>query len=412
MTQELTEREISITAGETCPVAHITWSGPARPALAGHEMFDQLRAVAPIVKVPYGLNGFFLVTEHETALQVTQDAKTFPQPAFSMETGDPNKFILIPQQLNGPDHMAWRRLLAPYFSPGKVAGWEDGVRARAVSLIDEIVDSGECDFVKDFALRYPTAIFLQIFGLPLDQLDNFLEWESAILHPEGVDPVENRKDAVAAQTAVTQYFAQMIVDRRAMDPKDRPAGIATDALNWQIAGRDISDDELNRFYLLMFMAGLDTVTSELSYGFYHLATHPEHRQQLADNLALASKVTEELLRAYPIVNPSRQASKDTEIAGCPVSAGDFVVVSLPSAGRDEAQHHNALEVDFNRPMSSHITFGAGPHRCLGSHLAREELNIAYEEWHRRIPNYWVDEQPLEATAGMMALNSLPLRWKK
>jgi cytochrome P450 len=412
MTQETNQQEISITPGEACPVAHITWSGPARPALAGHAMFDELRAAAPILKVPYGAKGFFLVTEHEAALQVTQDSKTFPQPSVSMETGDPTKFILIPQLLNGADHMAWRRLLAPYFSPGRVEGWEEGVRSRAVSLIEGLVEKGSCDFVKDFALRYPTAIFLQIFGLPLDQLDDFLTWESAILHPEGPDPIENRKNAVAAQTAVTQYFAQMINDRRAMDPKDRPAGIATDALNWQIADRPVSDDELTRFYLLMFMAGLDTVTSELSYGFLHLATHPEHRQQLADNLELAPKVTEELLRAYPIVNPGRQAAVDTEIAGCPIHVGDYVVVSLPSAGRDEAQHPNALEVDFNRPMSSHITFGAGPHRCLGSHLAREELNIAYEEWHRRIPNYWVDENPTEATAGMMALNSLQLRWKK
>jgi cytochrome P450 len=374
-------------------------------------MFDELRAVAPILKVPYGIDGFYLVTEHESALRVTQDAKTFPQPSASMETGDPSKFVLIPQQLNGADHMQWRRLLAPYFSPGKVEGWEDGVRSRAVSLIDEILERGECDFVKDFALRYPTAIFLEIFGLPLDELDNFLEWESAILHPESADPIENRNNAVAAQTAVTAYFANMIVERRAMNAEDRPAGIATDALAWQIGERPVADDELIRFYLLMFMAGLDTVTSELAYGFYHLATHPEHRQQLADDLALAPKVTEELLRAYPIVNPARQAAQDTEIAGCPVKAGDFVVVSLPAIGRDENQHPNGMEVDFHRQMNSHLTFGAGPHRCLGSHLAREELNIAYEEWHRRIPNYWIDHEPSEATAGMMALNSLPLRWK-
>ncbi|HBJ73332.1 MAG TPA: cytochrome P450, partial [Actinobacteria bacterium] len=299
---------------------------------------------------------------------------------------------------------------APYFSPGKVEGWEPKVRALAASLVDSLVDRGECDFVADFALRYPTAIFLQVFGLPGDQLDNFLKWESAILHPEGPDPVENRRVAIEAQTAVTVYFTQMIAELRAMAPEDRPVGIATDALDWQINGRAVSDDELIQFYLLMFMAGLDTVTSELAYGMYHLARHPEHRQQLLDDPSLASSVTEELLRFYPIVNPSRQASQATEIAGCPIKPGDFLIMSLPSAGRDEAQYENAGEVDFHRPMTSHLTFGVGPHRCLGSHLAREELTIAYEEWHKRIPNYWVDERPMEATAGMMALNSLTLKW--
>ncbi len=411
MTQELAEGDISMTEGDRCPVAHVKWSGPPRPALAGHEMFDSLRAAAPVVKIPYGTDGLYVVTQHDLSLLVGQNASLFPQPSTSMETGDPTKFIFIPQQLNGPEHLAWRRLLAPYFSPGKVEGWEPKVRALAASLVDGLVEKGECDFVSEFALRYPTAIFLQIFGLPLDELDNFLKWESAILHPEGDDPVENRRNAIEAQTAVVAYFAQMIIERRKMSPEDQPAGIATDALNWQIQGRPVTDDELVRFYLLMFMAGLDTVTSELSYGMYHLARHPEQRQQLVDDPSLAPAVTEELLRVYPIVNPARQASQDTEIAGCPISAGDFVIMSLASAGRDDSQHVNATTVDFLSPMSSHITFGVGPHRCLGSHLAREELIIAYEEWHKRIPNYWVDERPMEATAGMMALNTLPLRWK-
>jgi cytochrome P450 len=121
---------------------------------------------------------------------------------------------------------------------------------------------------------------------------------------------------------------------------------------------------------------------------------------------------EELLRLYPIVNIPREAVADAVIAGCPVSRGDILMVSLPSVGRDESRYDEAARADFERTDLSHLTFGVGPHRCLGSHLARHELLVAYQEWHKRIPEYELDgDQPcLEASGGMMTLNSLPLRW--
>jgi cytochrome P450 len=123
---------------------------------------------------------------------------------------------------------------------------------------------------------------------------------------------------------------------------------------------------------------------------------------------------EELLRVYPIVNTPREVSIETEIAGCPVRPGDFVMISYPSAGRDESAYADARTVDFDRAGMSHLTFGAGPHRCLGSHLARHELVVAYEEWHKRIPEYRLAQgvEFTEATGGMMALNALPLRWDR
>ncbi len=405
---------VTIEAGDQCPVAHLTWVGEPRPALSGHAMLDVVREAGPIVDVPFLSTHFYMVTEHDTALQVLQDAKLFPQPAHTLETGEPVQFVFIPQMLNGQEHMRWRRLLAPYWSPGKIEALDDRVRAHARSMVESLYALGECDFVNDFALRFPTTVFLEMFGLPVDQLDNFLEWETAILHPDEPDPRAAQEKSRAAMGTVTGYFAGMIAERRAMAPEDRPKGIATDALDWQIDGRPVSDQELLSFYLLMFMAGLDTVTAELTYGFMHLATHPEDRQQLVDHPEIAPKVTEELLRLYPIVNVSRAVTEDTVIAGCPVSAGSTVTVSLPSTGRDEHQHHDALTADFDREMNAHLTFGAGPHRCLGSHLARHELTIAYEEWHKIIPNYWIAEghDATESTGGMMALNSLPLQWRK
>ena len=412
-TKAVAPAPVTFEEGAHCPIAHITWTGAPRAAMSGHAMLDELRHAGPIVEIPYLSTKFYMVTQHDVALEVAQNAKLFPQQVHDMETGERVPYTFIPQMLNGPEHTTWRRLLASYFAPGKINAIDDRIRARAAELVNGLVDKGECDFVQDFALRFPTSVFLGMMGLPVDQLDMMLEWETSILHPDEPDPMVARDKAQAAQGAVTQYFAGMIAERRAMAPEDRPAGIATEALDWQIDGRQVTDQELLQFYLLMFMAGLDTVTAELTYGFAHLANNPEDRQRLVDEPEIVDRVTEELLRAYPIVNIPREVSEDTVIAGCPVKAGSFVVVSLPSTGRDEKQHDDPLNVDFDRETKSHLTFGAGPHRCLGSHLARHELSIAYEEWHKVIPNYWVPEgyEATESTGGMMALTSLPLRWK-
>jgi cytochrome P450 len=394
-----------------CPVADIEWTGPARAALAGHQMLDKARRSNPIVRVEEGI-GFFLIAGREEALQVAQDAETFPQSMRSLSTGEESPFELVPETLNGPIHTKWRRVLGSYFSPGKIEKWDSRIRARANELIDTFIERGECDFTTDFALRYPTGIFLEFMGLPLDQLEDLLKWETAILHPDASDAKVASDTMQAAQGAVTQYFMQVIAERRAMPLEDRPAGLVTEALEWKIDGEPVGDTDLLSFYLLMFMAGLDTVTAELGYGFLHLATHPADRQRLVEDPSLIPNATEELLRLYPIVNTPRQAARDTEIAGCPVLKGEMVVISYPSAGRDENSYPDALTADFDRVDLSHLTFGAGPHRCLGSHLARHELTIAYQEWHKRIPEYRLDDQVActEATGGMMTLNSLPLRW--
>jgi cytochrome P450 len=400
-------------AGE-CPVADFTWSGPPRAPLAGHAMFDRLREAAPVQRVAADGASFVLVTDHAQALRVAQDAKTFPQPAHLPETGELMSFLLIPENLNGPEHTRWRRLLAPHFSPGRVASWDVLARSRAVSLIESLIDRGECDFVPDFALRFPTAVFLQIMGLPVDHLDMLLDWETRILHPAHEQEAVNRDETLGAQVAVTQYFTGVIEERRRMRAAERPEGLVTDALDWRIDGEPVSDEELLRFYLLMFMAGLDTVTAELGYGFLHLATHPQDRRRLVEDPEVIPRAVEELLRVYPIVNTPREVSRETEIAGCPVRPGDFVMISYPGAGRDESVYADARTVDFDRTGMSHLTFGAGPHRCLGSHLARHELAVAYEEWHKRIPEYRLaeDVEFTEATGGMMALNALPLRWDR
>jgi cytochrome P450 len=283
---------------------------------------------------------------------------------------------------------------------------ESTVRQRAIDIIDGLANRGSCDFMADFATRFPTTIFLEMMGLPVEELDEFLRWEHDILHAGGSDE-EKLQQQIAAMMAVMGRFATVIAERRE-EPRD---DIVSKALTYEIAGKPVTDEDLLSFCLLMFMAGLDTVSVTLGWMFLHLARNNADRERIVAEPAIIPTAVEEFVRAYAIVIPARKVMADIEIQGCPMKTGDMVNIPLNTATRDEAAFANPTTVDIARKPNNHIGFGAGPHRCLGSHLARQELRIALEEWHARIPNYRLapDAQMLES-GSQLGLESLPLVW--
>jgi cytochrome P450 len=312
--------------------------------------------------------------------------------------------------LDPPDHTAWRRLLAPHFTPRRAEQMSGAVRARCVELIDGFAGRGEVDFVAEFAARYPTSIFLELFGLPYEDLDRLLVWEQQIMHPDNEsDP--DRTRFLAAMNSVTAYFGELIASRRA-NPGPGSGDLLSIALTWTIDGDPIPDEQMLPFCLFLFIAGLDTVTSQITYMFHHLATHPGDRRRIVAEPAIHQRAVEEFLRFHPIIVSGRKVTRDTELNGCPIRAGEMIAVPLSGAGRDQAAYPHADRVDFDREVIRHLSFGLGPHRCLGAHLARQELRIALEEWHKRIPDYSIAPgvRILERTAGTWGLDSLPLVW--
>jgi cytochrome P450 len=207
---------------------------------------------------------------------------------------------------------------------------------------------------------------------------------------------------------VMAYFSALIDEKRARPQDD----LVSAAAGWKIDDEEIPMEKLLSMCLLMFMAGLDTVAAQLSWNFYHLATHPEDRRRLVDDPALIESAVEEFLRFYTIVRPSRKVMRDIDFHGCPMKAGDMVHIPLAAACRDPKAFPDADQVLIDRAQNQHIAFGAGPHRCLGSHLARRELRIAMEEWHRRIPDYRIPEDAdLIAHSGAeISVERLPLVW--
>jgi cytochrome P450 len=392
-----------------CPVTHFHEVNTEAAAAGWHfDNFDRKREEGPVHTGIAGAKQYFLITRMADIRTSFQSADTFSNSAVVPADPEP-MYRWIPEMLDGREHTAWRQLLGPFFAPGAVAKLETNVRARFAEVLDEVATKGSCDFVQDVALLFPNVIFMDLFGLPRDDASQFQRWEVDILHG-GHSSEAGLQRRIDAMMAVMGYFMALITDRRA-NPDPGRADILSQAIDWKIDGEPIPDQDLLDFCLLMFMAGLDTVAAQLTFSFWHLATHDADRQRIVDEPAIIPTAIEEFLRYYSFVTPGRKVMHDTEIAGCPIQAGQMVYLPLVSANRDPREFDRADEVIIDREVNRHIAFGAGPHRCLGAHLARQELRVAFEMWHERIPNYRLAAgQELLEHGGQIGMNSLLLEW--
>jgi cytochrome P450 len=315
---------------------------------------------------------------------------------------------LIPLQIDPPDHAKYRRLLDPEFSPKRMAALEPDFRVLVNQVIDRFADAEGCDFHEDFATPLPSAFFLRLTGLPLDDLPIFLQWRDNIIRPD-VEPGDF--DAAAEIRAATgremyAYFERAL-DARA---EQRDDGLLSRLLDAEIDGERLTREELLDICYLLIIAGLDTVTATLDCAITNLARNPEARQQLVDRPDLAPAVVEEMLRfETPVMMVPRTVKQDVTLSDVDLKAGDTVTILLGAGNLDDAEFDAAHRVDFERERNRHLAFGAGPHRCLGSHLARLEVRVALEEWHRRIPHYDVaPDAAVQFSPGIRQAESLPL----
>jgi cytochrome P450 len=254
----------------------------------------------------------------------------------------------------------------------------------------------------------PTTVFLQLLGLPVSRRDEFLALKDGIIRPPTTDPEE--RIAMCNETGQKIYaILQEVIDERRAEPQD---DLISGFLTAEVDGHQLTDEDILDICYLFFLAGLDTVTASLDCMASFLAQHPDHRKQLVDDPSLIPHAIEEMLRwETPVPGIIRITTEETEISGCPVDAGKLVVVMIASANTDERVWEAADEIDFHRPSNKHIAFGGGAHRCLGSHLARLELRIVLEEWHKAVPDYSVpDGHELLYSRDLRSVENLELVW--
>ncbi|MDL2408264.1 cytochrome P450 [Rhizobium calliandrae] len=370
-----------------------------------HEAVARVHAGPPIFYSPDNTRdgrGTWLITRAKDQRQVLQDPETFSsnRSIFASALGD--DWPLIPLELDPPAHGIFRSLLNPLFSPKRVIALEPSIRARAITQVEKIsASSNSCEVMKDFAIPFTVGVFLHFLGLSDERLDMFVGWANRLLHGD-------KAQRSAAARAILEFIDELAALRR-KEPAD---DFMTFIVEAEIDNRSLADKEVRGIGVLLFVAGLDTVAAALGFDLAHLARNPKDQELLRSEPERIVLATEELLRAYSTVQMIRVATKDVDFKGAPIRKGDYVSCATMIANRDPVEFENPNTIDLAREDNRHIAFACGPHRCLGSHLARREIIIALEEWLSRIPHFRFKEGTAPITYGghVFGIENLVLDW--
>jgi cytochrome P450 len=346
--------------------------------------------------------GHWFITDHELIFEAARTPELFSNQLMSVPPMPPElEPKLIPLNLDAPDHGKYRLPLMRAFSPDRMRALEPHIRAFAVELIEAVADKGACDFCDTVSEPLPIVIFMKMMGLDLSRRREFREWTNQMLMP-GIE------DRAQAHRNVTAMVAEVISERRIKREEDLVSWL----LDSEIDGQPINDADMIAYCILLFAAGLDTVANSMAFGMDHLARDPALQERLRAEPALIPEAVEEILRRYGVVLACRNVAHDGEFHGIALKAGERVTLMLPLGNLDPAAFPDPARFDVDRENKAHMTFNTGPHRCIGSHLARIELNTLFEEWLKRMPNVRHDPaQPSTYRAALiLALATLPLVW--
>ncbi|HET9728795.1 MAG TPA: cytochrome P450 [Acidimicrobiia bacterium] len=369
-----------------------------------HAVYPDVLAECPVARTVDPVWGATVVlSKYEDVLQALKHPEIFSSKNV-VNIG--NDVPLLPLSVDPPDHAKYRRLLDPQFSPKRMAELEPELRGLVHEIIDTFADRGECDFNAEFATPLPSTVFLALMGLPQDDLPQFLQWRDDTIRPSGKTIEEQEAKRQAAGQAIEAYFEQAIEAKRA-NPDDR---LLSTIVHGEVDGRPMTHAELIGTTHLLLLGGLDTVTATLDCMIVYLAQHPERRQAVVDDPSLIPAAVEELLRHQtPVMMVPRIVAQDTVIGGVEMKKGDSATLLIGAANADDAEFGDACVARFDREANRHLAFGGGPHRCLGSHLARLELCVALEEFHKRIPEYRLaDDTQIRFSPGIRQAQKLPL----
>jgi cytochrome P450 len=369
-----------------------------------HPAYHRMQAECPVQRSP-GLFGGHSVnlSRYEDVMWALRHPEVFSSKDV-VNIG--NDMPLIPLSVDPPDHRKYRRLLDPEFSPTKMADLEPEARALVNRIIDEFVANGKCEFHEDFATPLPSTIFLALVGLPQEDLPQFLKWRDDTIRPDAKNEVDAQRIREAAGAAITGYFEAALEEKR-RNPDDR---LLSRIVVAEVDGRPLTQAELLGMCHLLLLGGLDTVTATLDCMIAYLARHPERRRAVVADPELMNAAIEELLRHQsPVMMVPRILAQDIEMGGVSLSAGDGATLLVGAANCDAAEFADPDDVRLDRGHNRHLAFGGGPHRCLGSHLARMELRVAMEEFHKRIPEYELaDGAEIHFSPGIRQADNLPL----
>lgn len=362
----------------------------AAPVDVMQDRVAELAAIGPVVYSP-AHRGHWVVTGYKETQQVLTDPQTFSSYPNNLVT---NELIgkFIPIELDPPEHTSYRKALQPLFSPQRMKMLSESIRDVVNELIDEFGSKGEAEWVSQFAHELPARVFLALMDWPLTDAPLFTEATDTILlgKPGGTEEESDQARAMAG-FSMFAYFQNIVEQRRATPGNDITSTLIHTEVELPDGKRLLSDEELNRMFFLLLIGGLHTVQGSLAWAIVHFVNNPEQRAAILADPELIPQAVEEILRIEAAIIPGRRATRDVELGGVDIAEGDQLILMLCGANRDHGEFVDPTNFTVERQPNRHLSFGAGPHRCLGSHLARIELRIAMEELHRRIPDYQMVE---------------------
>jgi cholest-4-en-3-one 26-monooxygenase len=382
--------------------------------------WQRLRAEAPVCWNwgAASFPGFWSVTKYADIASISRDASTFISGrGFTMDDDplDPSPASGTGKMLIGTDpprHMQLRRLISRAFTPQMVETLEPSIRALAVEILNEILPRGQCDFVADIAEKLPVAVICAMMGIPREEQGLLFGLSNRVLAAD--DPAlgtlqnEEVPATIEGHEELFAYFARLLAERRQSPRQDLVSAL----IGAEIDGERLSEEEIQYFCYLLLIAGSQTAPHAISGGMLALLEHPDQRALLVAEPSLMPLAVEEALRwASPVRHTARVATRDVEIRGQRILAGEKVLLWFASANRDEEMFPDPERFNIRRSPNEHLAFGAGEHFCLGAGLARLEIRVMFEEILGRLPDLEpAGEIVLRRSAFIGGIKQMPVRF--
>ena len=333
--------------------------------------------------------GFWAVTRYHDCVTVNRDYERFSSAArgtmpFEMPDEDIAQQGLMMLNMDPPLHTRYRRLVNKGFTPRMVRDLEESIHRATDAIIDQVIDKGEADFVTDLSAELPLQVIAELLGVPQDDRHRMFEWSNRMVGNEDPEYQLEAEMALHAAMELYAYAAELFAQKR-IDPHADLMSVLTTV---EVEGEQLSEMELELFFLLLTVAGNETTRNLMSGAMHAFFQHPEQWERLlADRTLLPTAVDEMLRFVTPVMNFRRTAICDATLSGTDIKAGDKVVFFHASANRDEDVFDEPDTFDIGRSPNPHIAFGGGgPHFCLGANLARIEIRVMYEHLLDRMPD--------------------------
>jgi cytochrome P450 len=379
-----------------------------------HEAIRELRETSWIARAdPFG----YVVLDHEaTAFFLRSKSVEFPGRKILEAQGvtegplyERLKGNLL--DLHGDEHKRMRKLVQPSFTPAEADRLRPAMRERLEELWEPVRDAGRCDFVKSFATPFPALMIAAVMGSPSEDAERLGYWANTI--QSQFDPIKVANELPRLEEGAAEFveYTRELLHKRRDEPRD---DLITKLLQAEHEGDRLAEDELIHLVSAVLVGGVDTTQSQLAHAVRLFAEHPDQWSMLADDPELTGRAVEEVLRYEPITPlTARIALEDIEYRDVTFEEGTLVFAGVVSANRDPEQYDEPEQFDITaeRGRSKPLTFGAGPHYCLGANLAKAELEEALEFLAPRMRELELDGEPeYDTPLGVYGLLSLPVRW--